>query len=269
MRVVFFAHSGFQRDPLFRYMFSHVAERFQDSRVVAVQARSTNMRGRIHSLNWKRQRFGWQYFLGVLTGYPLKVVLLSRDFAIVERRLAELPQPRFDISDSDAVWVETTNGPSTVRVIRDLQPDVLVHAGAGIIRPPVLEVPRAGTLNLHAGIAPPIRGLQSIHWALLEGRPDWAGSTVHFVDSGIDTGTPLAYHKIADVTGRTYSELFVDAIEGGVRNLVAVLERLEAGERWEIPFEGESTYRSSITGWKLLRLRILHRPGPRRRWGRA
>ncbi|MBV8232444.1 MAG: hypothetical protein JO329_20880 [Planctomycetaceae bacterium] len=46
---------------------------------------------------------------------------------------------------------------------------------------------KIGTLNLHHGIAPSIRGMNSIYWALWEGRPEWIGSTVHFIDKGIDT----------------------------------------------------------------------------------
>jgi methionyl-tRNA formyltransferase len=43
-------------------------------------------------------------------------------------------------------------------------------------------------LNLHMGITPRYRGVHGGYWALADGRPDLAGTTVHLVDEGIDTG---------------------------------------------------------------------------------
>ena len=52
-----------------------------------------------------------------------------------------------------------------------------------------IDVP---VINIHAGVTPRYRGVHGGYWALREGRPGLAGSTVHLVDPGIDTGGILA-----------------------------------------------------------------------------
>jgi methionyl-tRNA formyltransferase len=41
---------------------------------------------------------------------------------------------------------------------------------------------------MHAGITPRYRGVHGGYWALAEDNPHLVGTTVHFVDTGIDTG---------------------------------------------------------------------------------
>src|SRR5437762_1370326 len=148
--------------------------------------------------------------------------------------------------------VHTVNGADAARTLRALQPDVIIQAGAGILRQHIFTLARLATLNLHHGIAPLIRGMCSIYWALWEDRPEWLGATVHRIDAGIDTGQALAYASVTPQTpGEGYPSLFVRATQGGVARLVEVLTRLEAGEQWCLtPPAPGSAYRSTISGWK-------------------
>ena len=113
-----------------------------------------------------------------------------------------------------------------------------------------------GTLNLHHGIAPLIRGMESIYWGLWERRPEWIGATVHFIDEGIDTGGTLAYFRVDPIEpGEGFASLFSRATEGGVRQLTQVVGRLLSGEQVGVaPATGKSEYRSTFSGWKMLRL---------------
>jgi methionyl-tRNA formyltransferase len=93
--------------------------------------------------------------------------------------------------------------PAFVRAMRERGFDLFIHAGAGILRKPLLAVPRLGTLNTHMGLLPRYRGMNVAEWAALEGEP--VGVTVHLLDSGIDTGPIIATREVAvaaaDVTG--------------------------------------------------------------------
>lgn len=82
--------------------------------------------------------------------------------------------------------------------------DLFIHAGAGILRKPLLAVPRLGTLNTHMGLLPRYRGMNVAEWAALEGEP--VGVTVHFLDSGIDTG-PILATRAVPVTARDVAGL--------------------------------------------------------------
>jgi folate-dependent phosphoribosylglycinamide formyltransferase PurN len=85
-------------------------------------------------------------------------------------------------------------------LVASLRPDLAVHAGAGILRASVLEIPRLGTLNAHMGVLPYYRGMNVAEWARFNGDP--VGCSVHLVDGGIDTG-PIVCVRIVDTRTAT------------------------------------------------------------------
>jgi Formyl transferase len=93
---------------------------------------------------------------------------------------------------SDAVHVSSVNNEGTIALLRQVSPTVVVVHGTRIISRHVLGSVDVPVLNLHAGVTPRYRGVHGGYWAFRDGRPDLAGSTVHLVDPGIDTGGILA-----------------------------------------------------------------------------
>ena len=85
-----------------------------------------------------------------------------------------------------------------VAQIKALRPDLGIHAGAGLLRLPLIEAFRLGVLNAHMGLLPAYRGMNVAEWAALEGAP--VGCTVHLIDTGIDTGPILATREV-DIAG--------------------------------------------------------------------
>lgn len=64
-----------------------------------------------------------------------------------------------------------------------------------IIKAPLLRVATHGFLNTHPSLLPHNRGKHYNFWAIVEEAP--FGVTLHFVDSGVDTGDILAQSKIS------------------------------------------------------------------------
>jgi hypothetical protein len=83
---------------------------------------------------------------------------------------------------------------NAVALIKALGPDLGIHAGAGLLRRPLIDAFRYGVLNAHMGLLPAYRGMNVAEWAALEGAP--LGCTVHLIDSGIDTGPILAVQEV-------------------------------------------------------------------------
>jgi phosphoribosylglycinamide formyltransferase 1 len=103
------------------------------------------------------------------------------------------------------VDVETVNSPAVRELLAAVGPGCVVVSGTGIIGRKTLA---AGPpfLNIHVGITPRYRGVHGGFWAVVEGRPDLAGVTVHEVDAGVDTGGIVAQAAIVvdgDDTFRT------------------------------------------------------------------
>ena len=88
----------------------------------------------------------------------------------------------------------TFDAPQSVERLRRLSPDLLLHVHGPIFRSPTFEAARLGLLNCHMGYLPRFRGMNALEWSVLNGYP--TGNTVHFVDSGIDTGKIVAFFPV-------------------------------------------------------------------------
>ena len=255
MRIVFFTGEGYGENELFRYIFAHIASRWGIFHVVAIRGGVqrtfvSNLRRYWH----KVKRVGLLYTLEILTSYPIAYIFRKSGQSKIDSLLRELPRPPIEPVKQKVIWVNSVNGPDAVGAIGQLQPDVILQCGAGILRSQIFNLARLGALNMHHGIAPLIKGMSSIKWALWERKPEWIGTTVHLIDEGIDTGNVLAYAPIeAQFLGERWLSLYVRATQKGVERLVEVLARLEAGEKWAVePPQGDRVYRTTMSGWRQL-----------------
>src|SRR5262249_55675223 len=91
--------------------------------------------------------------------------------------------------------VQELNGKVCRETLQSWQVDLLILAGAPILRAPILAIPRLGTLNAHHGALPRFRGMNVIEWAVLEGFAP--ALSVHFVDPGVDTGDIIVTEPVS------------------------------------------------------------------------
>jgi folate-dependent phosphoribosylglycinamide formyltransferase PurN len=272
MRITFFTKEDFALSEEFRYFFANVAASFRDVHVVAIRRSQAGkkpfflrtLHQKVRKVLWRARRFGVVHTLGLLSSLPLRLLITQRDEQEINERIRALPRPPVTLQPEKAIYVETVNGPDAVEAISRLEPDVVIQVKAGILRRQVFEIARIGTLNLHPGIAPLIKGQEPGYWALWEQKREWIGATLHYIDDGIDTGPVLAYAPVKPYgEGERYPSLYARTTELGVKCLVEALCRLERGDRWTIsPPQGEHVYRTIPSGWRLLLLEIrlaLHR----------
>jgi folate-dependent phosphoribosylglycinamide formyltransferase PurN len=103
------------------------------------------------------------------------------------------------------VTVADLGSDAASEAVRALAPAVAVLAGAGIVRAPLLSVPSLGTLNAHMGLLPTYRGMNVAEWAAFNRHP--TGCSVHWVDSGIDTGGIICARTVDTSRCRSIAEL--------------------------------------------------------------
>lgn len=111
---------------------------------------------------------------------------------------------------------DRTNGPRTRSVLGALRPDLLLLGGCGIVREPILRIPRLGVLNAHPGWLPDYRGTNVVAWSLHNGETP--GATVHWANQGIDTGDIILRRRLPNEDCAT-----LDEYETAVTNLAAEL----------------------------------------------
>lgn len=91
--------------------------------------------------------------------------------------------------DYAVIDVETVNNLKATATIDRLSPHVVLCMGCRLMSRSTIDQIAAPLLNLHPAILPQYRGHHGGYWALASGDCDNFGCTVHFVDSGADTGT--------------------------------------------------------------------------------
>jgi methionyl-tRNA formyltransferase len=92
-------------------------------------------------------------------------------------------------------------------VVESVEPDYLVSCGYRHIVPEeILRIPSGGCLNLHPAYLPYNRGANPNVWSIVDGTP--AGVTLHYMDSGIDTGDIIARRTVETDFSDTGKELY-------------------------------------------------------------
>lgn len=84
--------------------------------------------------------------------------------------------------------METLNDPAVLAALKDQKPDFVIVFGTGVLKPPLCEAFAERIYNLHGGDPEEYRGLDTHLWAIY--HRDFRGlvTTLHRLDSGLDTG---------------------------------------------------------------------------------
>lgn len=102
-------------------------------------------------------------------------------------------------------FIASHESPELLADLRARRVALLLQIGSVMIRKSLREAPSIGVLNLHAGMLPRYRGLESATWAVLEGGEH--GVTAHLLSAGVDTGPIVMTASVPVVTGETLSQL--------------------------------------------------------------
>lgn len=124
---------------------------------------------------------------------------------------------------------EKVRHPEFLEWCRSAAPDLIVVVAFGQILPKtLLDIPRAGCLNVHASLLPRYRGAAPIAWAIIHGETE-TGITTMQMDPGMDTGpmllqrtTPVRPDDTAGTLGERLATL-------GAQTLNDTLDQLTAG----------------------------------------
>jgi len=126
---------------------------------------------------------------------------------------------------------EKIRDPQAVGQIRSYEPlDAIVVAAFGQIIPQsVLDIPKYGSINVHASLLPKYRGAAPIHYAIMSGEQK-TGVTTMLMNAGLDTGDILLMRETDIGPEETTGELETRLADMGAQLLVETLDKLERGE---------------------------------------
>ena len=149
--------------------------------------------------------------------HPSAVKLIS-----LERRLP-LIQPK------------SINDPEALQVLSGLSLDAIVVASYGqLLKPAVFDLPRLGTINIHASLLPAYRGAAPVNWAIMRGEIR-TGVATFFIEKGLDTGDMLMMDDLEIGPDETSIELEDRLAKLGAEVIVKTLNGLAAGSLHATP----------------------------------
>ena len=119
--------------------------------------------------------------------------------------------------------------PEAVALYHELQLDYIICIHFPYIVPEeVLAVPRLGVLNLHPAFLPYNRGWHTPSWAILDQTP--IGATLHFMDSGVDTGDIVHQAESPVSPGDTAHTLYAKLLELEMKVFAEAWPQLESSQ---------------------------------------
>jgi len=172
---------------------------------------------------------------------------------------------------------QNINNPEFSKNISKYNCDIFVSMSFDqIFKRMIIETPRYGTINCHAGKLPFYRGRNVLNWALINDEKEF-GVTAHFMDEGIDTGDIVHQKTFAINEGDNYQSLLQKAYSGCAQTLLAALLQIENGTATRTPqssihpwgsycskrMEGDERINWNQTSRKIFNfVRALCHPGP-------
>lgn len=118
--------------------------------------------------------------------------------------------------------------------LRSLNADLQIVVAFRMLPEVVWNMPKMGTINVHASLLPQYRGAAPINWAIINGEKE-TGITTFKLQQEIDTGNILLQEKIEIGENETAGELHDRLKELGAQVLLKTVEGLAEGTLAETP----------------------------------
>jgi folate-dependent phosphoribosylglycinamide formyltransferase PurN len=230
-----------RRQRLSYVLINHLHEHFEIAHVLFERGHPLRI------LRWRLRRLGVRAVAGQLLFLAFDRLFIAprsrrRILELLAHHDVRAPDGRIPTTDVDSI-----NDPEAKDTIERLKPAVVVVSGVGIIRRSVLDLGPT-FLNIHCGTTPRYRGVHGAFWAIAEGNSEAAGTTVHVLDEGVDTGPVVAQRTIVidgDDTFRTLPvkqylaglDIMGDAVRQALGGALATLPPSPAasGNQWYSP----------------------------------
>jgi len=164
------------------------------------------------------------------------------------KKLAASPVKHYAIEQAIPVLQPPTlRDADVVTDLKALRSDIIIVAAYGLILPQaVLDIPRAGCLNVHASLLPRWRGAAPIQAVILAGD-ERSGVCLMAMEAGLDTGAVFACDAFAIGKHETAGELHDRLADAGGALLVRHLEAIVEGSLTGTPQQDElATYAPKI-----------------------
>jgi methionyl-tRNA formyltransferase len=185
-------------------------------------------------------------------GFDVIGVVTQPDKAVGRSRSVLQPSPVKTVALEEGLPVYQPAKPrgddAFLAQVKDLAPDISVVVAYGHILPRALiDLPRLGTLNIHASLLPALRGAAPIQAAIRDGLGETGVSIMQMVPA-LDAGPVLHMARTPILEDETAGELSLRLSELGSTALIEALAMIELGVAQGVPQDDtRATFAAKLT----------------------
>ena len=120
--------------------------------------------------------------------------------------------------------------PEAIAELKQYEADVYIVAAFGqFLSQEIMDIPKYGSINIHASLLPRYRGASPIQHVIIDGEQE-TGITIMQMDAGVDTGDMLYKKVVAIADDDTFETLHDKLMVAGGEAIVEALALLARGE---------------------------------------
>lgn len=182
------------------------------------------------------------------TDHEISAVITRTDAPLGRKRVLT-PSPVADAAESLGFDVLKTNrlDDAATEQIAALRPDLgVIVAYGGIVREPLLSVPRLGWINLHFSLLPRWRGASPVQRAVIAGD-EFSGAAVFQLVRELDAGAVFGQTREPIGAHTTSGQLLESLSHSGAELLVRVVAALADGTAESVEQTGEVALAPKLT----------------------
>ena len=112
-----------------------------------------------------------------------------------------------------------------MNILKNKKLDLIIVFGTSILNKNIYSLAKYSTINLHTGILPEYRGVDSVIWAFKNNDFKNIGFTIHHVDNGIDTGPYISKKKVAIKKNVNIHEIFFNVVVQGTNEMIEIIKK--------------------------------------------
>jgi len=125
-----------------------------------------------------------------------------------------------------SLTVQNINSFESQQQINAISPNFIVLSGTRILSAELLSKLSCPIINIHAGITPAYRGVHGGYWSLVNNDVNNFGSTIHFVDEGIDTGAIISHLRVTPSNDDNFSTYPLLQLSAALEKLPEIINNI-------------------------------------------
>lgn len=146
-------------------------------------------------------------------------------------------------NDIKLITPTSLNDPDFLRDLSSLKPDLNIVVAYRILPLELIQLPRFGSVNLHASLLPKYRGAAPIQWSLINGDRK-TGVSTFFIERKVDTGKLIEQKEVPITDNDDFESLSRTLSTVGSEVILNTIHQIDSGQYSAIPQDESQTSRA-------------------------